>query len=336
MFREIINPMRWFRRSGSGDHNRESCEGQAARAEYPDEPALQSVGKLDATVKTYSRRMMPPFTGQLQVAESGDARALSIDGKNWEIQFRFAANAVNTRPDTRNPDKQRGKYTDIASITPAGLVRQPLHPIFDTETVTRAIEQLSAWISDSGLPYPAIDRLEYWLLDQSEGKPLALLYSCISAEEIGAPSARPTWMAMPAAQLSIEDSADHRTSYVPPVNARLESLIAERAGPSPRAAWFDRAETMSTEFPPCLISEDWEQEEHDRLCQLYIRRLAPRLLMLQGLAREDRQRLEQACRENALDVDRFHQLYPEFSDQKLLKALRVEAKLRLSVEPVAS
>lgn len=279
---------------------------------------------------------MPPFTGQLQIAESGDARALSIDGQNWEIQFRFAANAANSRSDLRNPDKQLGKYTDVASITPTGLVRQALHPVFDTDTVTLAIEQLSAWISDSSLPYPATDRFEYWLLDQSEGKPLALLHSCISAEEIGAPSARPTWMAMPAAQLRIEEPTDQRASYVPPVNARLESVIAERAGPSPRADWFDRAETTATEFPPCLISEEWEQEEHERLCQLYIHRLAPRLLMLQGLAPEDRQRLEHACRENALDVDRFHQLYPEFIDQKLLKALRVEARLRRSAEPVSS
>ncbi len=336
MFREIINPMRWFRRSGSGEQNRESAEGQASRAKSPDGPALQSAGKLDATVKTYSRRMLPPFSGQLQIAESGDARALSIDGKHWEIQFRFAANAVNARTDTRNPDRQGGKYTDIASITPAGLVRQPLHPIFDTEIVTRAIEQLSSWISGSSLPYPALDRFEYWLLDQSEGKPLALLYSCVSEEEIGAPAARPTWMAMPAAQLPIEEPEDHHASYVPPVNARLEGLIAERAGPSPRAAWFDRAETMTTEFPPCLIREDWEQEEQDRLCQLYIHRLAPRLLMLQGLTHEDRQRLEQASRENALDVDRFHQLYPEVIDRKLLKVLRVEASLRRSAEPVSS
>ena len=280
---------------------------------------------------------MPPFTGQLQIAETGDARALSMDGKHWEIQFRFTDNAVNTRPGLTNPDKQPNKYIAVASITPAGLKREPLHPFFDTEAVTFAIEQLSTWISHSSLPYPALDRFEYWLLDHSEQKPLALLHSCIGAEEIGTPSVRPAWMAMPAAQLRIEDSTDHDTGYVPPVNARLESLIAERAGPNPRAAWFDRAETMASEFPPCLISEDWEQEEHDRLCQLYIRRLAPRLLMLQGLAHEDRQRLEQASRENAVDVERFHQLYPEVIDQKLLKALRVEAKLRRVVtESVSS
>ncbi len=50
--------------------------------------------------------------------------------------------------------------------------------------------------------------------------------------------------------------------------------------------------------------------------------------MLQGLPRIDRQRLEQAAQENALDVDRFHTLYPEVIDEKLITALRVEARLR--------
>ena len=335
MFRDLFNPLSWFRRGG-GEQDSEPHGGKASGTDSADAAASRSPLSLDTSVKTYSRRMMPPFTGQLQVAETGDARALSIDGRHWEIQFRYTDTAASTRSNQSSPDKRSSKYTPVASITPAGLEQPPLHPFFDTEAVSRAIDLLFVRITNSSLPYPAIDRFEYWLLDQSEGKPLALLYSCISAEEIGAPSARPTWMAMPAAQLPIEEPTDHRTSYVPPVNARLESLIAEHAGPSPRAAWFDRAETTTTEFPPCLISEDWEQEEHDRLCQLYICRLAPRLLMLQGLAHEDRQRLEQACRENALDVDRFHRLYPEFTDQKLLKALRVEARLRRSAEPVAS
>lgn len=280
--------------------------------------------------------MIPPFTGQLQVAETGNARALSIDGKNWEIQFRTTGNDYNTGPNPSNPNKQINKYTFIASITPTGLVRQPLRRFIDTAAVSFAIEHLSSWISQSSLPYPANDRLEYWLLDQAERMPLALLHTCISAEEVGVPSVRPMWMAMPDAQLRIKETTDHLTGYVRPVNARLESLIAERAGPSPQAAWFDRAETMTTEFPPCLIREDWEQEEHDRLCQLYIRRLAPRLLMLQGLAHEDRQRLENAARENALDVDRFHRLYAEVLDQKLLMTLRVEASLRRAADPLSS
>jgi len=276
---------------------------------------------------------MPPFSGLLQVAESGDARALSIDGKHWEIQFRFAADAEKNRPGQPNADK---RYTLVACITPGGLQRQSLHAFLDTEAVTLAIDRLSDIVAHTSLPYPALDRFEYWLLDQSENKPLALLHSCIGAEEMGTPSVRPMWMAMPAAQLPIEEKADHGTGYIPPVNCRVERLITERAGQNPRAAWFDRAESTTTEFPPCLIREDWALEEDQQLCQQYIRRLAPRLLMLHGLAQQDRQRLEQACRENAPDVERFHPLYPEVIDQKLLMALRVEARIRRDAGPATS
>lgn len=275
---------------------------------------------------------MPPFSGLLQVAESGNARALSIDGQHWEIQFRFNARAEENIPG--QPDAEK-RYTLVASVNPTGLDRQPLHAFLDTEAVALAIDRLYTLISKSSLPFPSIDRFEYWLLDQTEQKPLALLHSCIGADEMGSPSLRPMWMAMPAAQLPIEEIATDQVDYVPPVNCRVERLITERAGQNPRAAWFDRAETTTTEFPPCLIREDWEQEEHYQLCQQYIRRLAPRLLMLHGLTREDRQRLEQACRENAADVERFHSLYPEIIDQKLLMALRVEARIRHDAGPAA-
>lgn len=272
--------------------------------------------------------MVPPFAGQLQIAETGHARALSIDGNHWEVQFRFGANGARTDTGPSNLNDQLNRYTAVAQITPNGLVRLPLAPVLDTEAVNLSIDHLSASISNSNLPFTAIDRYEYWLLDHAERKPLALLDSCINEEEIGTPSVRPTWTAMPAAQLKIkEEATDQREIGLPPVNAQLESLIAERAGPSPRATWFDRAKT-TTAFPSCLISEDWEQAEHNRICQLYIRRLAPRLLMLQGLEQQNRQRLEQACRENAIDVERFHRLYPEFMDQKLLIALLVEARIR--------
>ena len=323
--RDLVNPLSWFRRRQSA---RQERDGTATEQGTTDGTADQSLAQLDAEVKTYSRRMMPPYTGQLQIAEIGDARALSIDGQNWEIQFRFAGTAVNTGADSSSPDKQRDKFTSVASVTPGGLERLALPPVFDTEVVALAIDRLYDSISTSPLPYAAIDRFEYWLLDQSDGKPLALLHTCINEAEIGGPSVRPTWMAMPAAQLPIEDSSNQSKDYVPPVNARLESLIMERAGPSPQAAWFDRDEDRSTSFPPCLIREDWAQEEQVRLCRLYINRLAPRLLMLQGLSPEDRQRLESASRENALDVARFYHLYPEVIDQKQLTALRVEARLR--------
>ena len=43
-------------------------------------------------IKAYSQRLMPPHLGQVQIAECGRARALTLDCKNWGIQ---RLNAVN-------------------------------------------------------------------------------------------------------------------------------------------------------------------------------------------------------------------------------------------------
>ncbi len=321
MFRDLFKPKSWLRRNTDG-------EPEADIEHAPVGPFDESASEQSETaINAYSRRMMPPFSGNLQIVECGDARALSMDGENWEIQYRFA---TGERPGSIDPQPRRDKYTVIASITPAGHERLSLPPVFDTEVVARRIEQLFAWIPDSSLPYPATDRFEYWLLDLAEQKPLALLKTCASLEEMGPPMVRPVWTAMPASQMPIDEAAEEGTEYVPPVNARLETLVAQRAGPSPQAAWFDRGEETDTEFPTYFIREDWDEEQHGRLCRLYIRRLAPRLLMLQGLSQENRRQLEQAARENALEVDRFHRLYPEVIDQKMINALCVEARIRRS------
>jgi hypothetical protein len=82
-----------------------------------------------------------------------------------------------------------------------------------------------------------------------------------------------------------------------------------------------------------LLRETWDDPGDQELCRLYIERLAPRLLMMQGLPRSDRSRLEQAARSHALEVDRFYPLYPEIVDQKLMTSLRVEAQLRHAAGP---
>jgi len=78
----------------------------------------------------------------------------------------------------------------------------------------------------------------------------------------------------------------------------------------------------------CLIRDDWDNEQDQRLCDLYLQRLAPRLLMVHDLPQKVRQRLEQAAREYVFDVERFYRLYPEVIDNSLLTSARVEAQLR--------
>jgi hypothetical protein len=50
--------------------------------------------------------------------------------------------------------------------------------------------------------------------------------------------------------------------------------------------------------------------------------------MLPDLPRETRRRLEIAACNHVFDVERFHAVYPEVVEDGLLKAARVEAKLR--------
>jgi hypothetical protein len=76
------------------------------------------------------------------------------------------------------------------------------------------------------------------------------------------------------------------------------------------------------------LREDWPDEEQCHLCERYVNRLAPRLLMLPGLPREIRRRLEIAACKHVFDVERFHTVYPEIVEGGLLKAARVEARLR--------
>jgi hypothetical protein len=119
---------------------------------------------------------------------------------------------------------------------------------------------------------------------------------------------------------------------VPPVNYRLQKLIEEHAGSKPRAAWFERPSPATDDFPPCLIKDHWEDAEQQRLGDRYINRLAPRLLMRQGLPRSVRQRLELAARPHVFDVERLHPLYPEVVQEKLIAAAWVEAQFRRVAE----
>ena len=81
-----------------------------------------------------------------------------------------------------------------------------------------------------------------------------------------------------------------------------------------------------------MIREDWQNAEDQELCQRYIQRQAPRLLMLHGLQQSDRARLEGYCKPQAMEVARFCGLYPDIIDTELVQSLRVQARLRAATE----
>lgn len=277
-------------------------------------------------IRAYSQRLLPQYSGQVQIAESDRARAITMDGEDWEIHFIFASN------DGRHRDKHKHKRSFIRvtnikhnELREIGRDSSPEHGEVDER-----ILELTTFLSAASLPFPAADRYEYWLLDPEDDSPLALVFSCTEAEQMAAFPSRPEWTALPAAVMPIQLTPDERERCDSPVNYRVEQLVAARAGSKPRARWFTRRAHEEESFPPCMVREDWQDEAQYQLCQRYIQRQSTRLLMLHGLEHEDRKRLELAARAFAFEVERFYRLYPEVVDEELMKAILVEARLRSS------
>jgi len=262
--------------------------------------------------------------------ETGQARALTLDGNNWELQYRVSIGRGPVADQQQAVKKHN--YVRAAIIRPSGIERMPLPRYLDTNAIEEQVQEFAAYIEEVSVPLPPADMHEYWLLDEADEQPLALIYSCLHAEEMPLFPHRPEWTATPAAIMEVARIPEEERHYVPPVNYRLEHLVNERAGRHPRARWIRRREGQTGIFPSCLVREDWESEADRRLCQRYIERQAPRLLMLHGLKHEERLRLEGYARQNALEVERFSPLYPAVADDKLIAAICVEARLRLAAE----
>ncbi len=274
-------------------------------------------------INTYSQRLLTPYYGLVQIAETERARALTVDGQTWEIQFLRTGNGAQS---------QSQIYRRAVTISDNEIKQKKLDSLLDDNSVDERILELIEYLADISLPFPAADIHEYWLLDAKDQAPLALIFSCKNSEQMNAYPSRPEWTALPSAVMPIEMTEDEKSYASAPINYRLERLVAERAGINPKADWFTRCANEELEFPAFMLREDWQEEESHDMCQRYLTRQAPRLLMLHGLSKKFRAQLEKNARAYALEVARFYPLYPEIIDQSLMNAILVEAKLRGTTE----
>ena len=274
-------------------------------------------------IKTYSQRLLPPYYGLAQIAESERARAITVDGQTWEIQFLRTGNGSQSRNNI---------FRRAVTISDSEIKQKKLESLLEGQEVDERILELTDFLTDVSLPFPVVDRYEYWLLDEKHQSPLALIFSAKDPEQMNAYPSRPEWTALPAAVMPIESTEEEKSYAAAPVNYRLERLVAERAGVNPKAKWFTRSSSEEFTFPTFMLSEDWQEEESIDLCQRYLYRQSPRLLMLHGLNQELRRQLEINAKSFALEAARFYPLYPEVVDQTLMNAILVEAKIRGTTE----
>ena len=220
------------------------------------------------------------------------------------------------------------RYSPVALIDSQEIEKIAQQSTPESQQMDERVLELIFFIASAELPFPSVDKFEFWLLDAEDKSPLALIFSCIDRDQMEAFPNKTEWTALPDAVMHIQKTPQELEDSSPPVNHRFERLIAERAGYYPKAQWFERHAAETETFPPLLVKEDWQQDDEMDLCRRYIQRQSTRLLMLQGLQQDDRRRLEIAARPHVFEAERFFACYPDVVDDKLMNAIRVEARLR--------
>lgn len=279
-------------------------------------------------IRAYSQRLLPPYSGVVQIAETERARAQSFDGINWE--FHYLPDIGHSNGGYR---RDMGYALDRSFYRIANFQTQILKPyippsFLDPDEITECIDELAGFLSSTTVPFPNADIYEYWLLDGDDESPLALIYACCEESQRTKFPSRCEWTSLPHSKMKIENTEGEDARNEAPVNNRLQYLVARRAGNKPRGAWFERSYEPDEGFPGLLIREDWPHEADSHLCQRYLQRKSPRLLMLQGLSADERERMEIAAKKHAEEVDDYYSLFPSVVDQRLISRIRVEARLR--------
>lgn len=259
---------------------------------------------------TYSQKLGPPYSGQAQIAQSDTYRAITLDGLTWEVQF---VNRVHVR---------------VKTITEADIKTRAKNPAALSEESDQKLDELILFLAEVELPFPANDHFEFWALDKADQTPLAMIFSCSKPEHMSKFPSYPDWTSLPDSVMPITKTENEIAAKMAPVNYRFERLVADRSGINRKGRWFDRREHDNSLFPPLLVSQEWQSDEDSSLCQRYIERQAPRLLMLHGLPTEQRSSLEQSSKTNAMEVARFYKLYPDIIDTDLISTFRVQARIR--------
>jgi hypothetical protein len=304
-------------------------------------------------IRCHSLRRVNPFLGVVQVIEGDGARAISLDGVDWEIQVETQS------PDglwgSMNAGRATRRYFRFGLWSRrAGLWRVPVNPILDIgEMLAEQEAMLTALAEHAGaLPFPLSDRYELWALD-NDAMPLALLATSDSAARAAKLRAEP-WQAAPLTDhrfhsraLDAEPARPGEAENPRRHAAAVEALVRRVTGTTVPEQWFERLPDGSgrglghrvpaplcdrrlsaSEFPERLVRETWPAPCDAALIADYLVWLAPQLLTLQGLSDVTRARVEHDACAQAVALDALYPLYPRVLDYSLVDAARVEARLR--------
>jgi len=274
-------------------------------------------------LRSYARRRLNPYRGVEQIIESDSGRALSVDGRNWELQL-LARRPAGWGSLNRQGPLAYARYA-VWSKT-EGLARFPYFPATEFDAAVAA-GLLIATIAghEADLPLALIDNYECWCC--ADARPVALLAAAAAVPEHRSVS---RWRALPDDPQAAEVEERVRRASTGTLWFRRtadgggEHLdVAALAPGQPRYL-------PAAAFPETLLAVDAFDLASDRsLISAYLERQAARLLML-PLSATTRVALEQAAIGDAHGVAHYCRLYPAQQDPGLITRLQVEARLRAS------
>lgn len=141
-------------------------------------------------VRCFAVRRLNPFLGVLQFIETPESRATTSNGVVWHIELQALREAawgsLNAAPG------QREWYLHGLWSEAEGLVEAPVGSARDSADAARRCADLIAAIRhpENSLPFDLVDTRELWLLDATEGRPLALLDALPPGERYPQPEPR--------------------------------------------------------------------------------------------------------------------------------------------------
>jgi hypothetical protein len=303
------------------------------------------------SITCYAQRLLNPFRGVINCIRYQSAEAVTRDGLRWDI---YVSN------DRLLEGMETGRRVQISDIRygnwspETGLKRGPLYPSEDFKYLEHMGATVYEHLLDAHvrIPFPLQDCFELWLLDR-EARPLALLDSAVRREDIdldqsiewrAGQACRQSFTTAEADRLALEHSREGAAA------GYLSRHINACAGAVPAAQWFERLpggsgaglaginldprrakRTLDAgEYPPLLLDTHHQDVVHRRLYTDFLNWQAPWLLALPTLDRATRENFESEACARPLLVAQQYRLYPEIIDVSVIRAARVEARLRKS------
>ncbi|MCW8956124.1 MAG: hypothetical protein OQL09_04515 [Gammaproteobacteria bacterium] len=264
--------------------------------------------------------------------EATGGRAISTNGVVWDIELRAEGGREWGILNKNIVNKAFYRYGLWSQED--GLVNRPLAPHLQkgmlTEQCHLLIQSIEQRLDD--LPFELIDSHELWLYDANNQYPLALLASCIPNARRPSPEPR-YW----TSHVGAEGVA---SQYKFPQAKRLITQVEKAASLNIKKHWIIRQPDGSgiieasqinmpaSEFPPYLLTEHWPDAEQSKLVENYINWIAPSLLTLQNLNRQQRQQLEKNLNVQAISIEHHRKLYQEIIDEKYINSALVQCRLQ--------